>query len=332
MPVIDQEVTKQYAVYHADCMEVLPTLAAASVGLSVYSPPFPELYQYSNDTRDMTNCVSYDESMDQYRFVVNEVARLTKPGRMTCVHCTDLKWGSTYQRDFPGDVVRVHKECGLNFFCRITVWKDPWFFARRTRMRSLQHRQIVEDSAGCRIAPPDYLIVFKKSGENETPITHKHGLKGYAGAEPIPTDLLRDYGNFKGDQRKNLLSHWIWRHYASPVWMDIRRKRMLPHRDAKEKPEEKHVCPLQLDVVERCLTLWSNPGDVVLTPFMGIGSEAYMAVQMERKAIGAELKATYYRQALRNIRSAAAGEEIEQVVEDEADEVAEEESELQEAV
>jgi DNA modification methylase len=271
----------------------------------------------------MTNCVSYEESMEQYRFVAKEVSRLTKPGRVTCVHCTDLKRGSIFQRDFPGDIIRVHEEVGFNFFCRITIWKDPWHFARRTRMRNLMHKMIVQDSSFNRIAPPDYLIVFRKSGQNEVPITHKHGLTVYAGEEQIPADLIRDYSGFKGDQRKNLLSHWIWRKYASPVWMDIRRKRMLPHHSCKEKPEEKHVCPLQLDVIERCLTLWSNPGDVVLTPFMGIGSEAYMAVRMERRPIGIELKATYYRQAARNVEAALRNdinEDVSQDIDEEADE------------
>lgn len=323
MPVKDQKVTDMYAAYNADCMEVLPTLKAESIGLSVYSPPFPELYQYSNDTRDMTNCVSYEESIEQYRFVVKEVARLTKPGRMTCVHCTDLRRGPRLQRDFPADVVRVHEEMGMGFFCRITVWKDPWFFARRTRMRSLMHKMIVEDSAVCRVCPADFVLVFLKPGENETPITHKHGLKVYAGGDQVPPDLIRDYSNFKGDQRGNLLSHWIWRRYASPVWTDIRRKRMLPHRNAKEKPEEKHVCPLQLDVIERCITLWSNPGETLLTPFMGIGSEAYMALRMERRAIGAELKETYYRQAVRNLDAALRGD----INEDVSEEIEEEEPE-----
>ncbi len=276
-----------------------------------------ELYQYSNDVRDMTNCVNYDESIEQYRHIVKEVSRLTRPGRVSCVHCTDLRRGSLYQRDFPGDVVRVHEEMNFNFFCRITIWKDPWFFARRTRMKSLMHKTITEDSSLSRIAPPDYLLVFHKSGKNAVPIKHPHGLTTYAGAEEIPADLIRDYRGFKGDQRKNLLSHWIWRHYASPVWMDIRRKRLLPYLEAKEKPEEKHACPLQLDVVERCLTLWSNPGDVVLTPFLGIGSEAYMAVRMGRKAIGAELKGSYYRQALANLKLAHEPEETQDVLADE---------------
>jgi DNA modification methylase len=309
MPIITQQITDRYAAYNADCMEVLPGLKAESVDFSVYSPPFPELYQYSNDPRDMSNCATYGEGIAQYQFVVNEIARVTKPGRVTAVHCMDLKRGSVFQRDFPGDIVRAHEAAGFNFFCRITIWKDPWLIARRTRMRSLMHKSIVNDSAGCRVAGADYVLVFRKSGENKEPITHPDGLKKYAGEEPIPGDLLAGFSNYTGDQRKNLLSHWIWRRYASPVWMDIRSGRLMPYKEARETDEEKHVCPLQLDVIERCLTLWSNPGDVVLTPFLGVGSEAYASLINGRRAIGVELKETYYRQALRNLELAAQGVE-----------------------
>jgi DNA modification methylase len=257
----------------------------------------------------MSNCATYGEGIAQYQFVVNEIARVTKPGRVTAVHCMDLKRGSVFQRDFPGDIVRAHEAAGFNFFCRITIWKDPWLIARRTRMRSLMHKSIVNDSAGCRVAGADYVLVFRKSGENKEPITHPDGLKKYAGEEPIPGDLLAGFSNYTGDQRKNLLSHWIWRRYASPVWMDIRSGRLMPYKEARETDEEKHVCPLQLDVIERCLTLWSNPGDVVLTPFLGVGSEAYASLINGRRAIGVELKETYYRQALRNLELAAQGVE-----------------------
>lgn len=312
--VIDQLIAERYALYNADCMNVLPGVASESVGFSVYSPPFPELYQYSNDPRDMSNCAKYAEGIEQYRYVVNEIARLTMPGRITCVHCMDLKRGSLYQRDFPGDIVREHEAAGMHFFCRITIWKDPWLIARRTRMRSLMHKSIVNDSSMCRIAGPDYVLVFRKGGENREPITHPYGLKVYAGGTPVPDDLMSRFRSYKGDQRKNLLSHWIWRAYASPVWTDIRSGRLLPYQEARETDEEKHVCPLQLDVIERCLTLWSNPGDVVLTPFMGVGSEVYMAVKMGRRGIGVELKESYYRQAVKNVESAlAANDESEQV-------------------
>lgn len=304
MAVIDQKLHDRYAIYNGDCMEVLPTIKADSVGMSVYSPPFPELYQYSNDPRDMSNCAKYEEGIAQYQYVVNEIFRVTMPSRMTCVHCMDLKKGQFTQRDFPGDIVRTHEEAGFGFVCRATIWKDPWLIARRTRMKSLRHKNICEDSATVRVGPADYVLIFKKGGVNPQPIKHPHGLKTYAGERQPPEDLVRRFENYKGDQRKNLLSHWIWRAYASPVWMDIRTGRLLPYQDSKENEEEKHVCPLQLDVIERCLTLWSNPGDIVLTPFMGVGSEVFQSVAMGRKAIGVELKESYYRQACKNVELA----------------------------
>lgn len=303
MAVIDQEIGERYALYNSDNMEVLPGLNDESIGISIYSPPFPELYQYSNDPRDMSNCTTYDEGIEQYRFIVDQVHRLTIPGRLTCVHCMDLKKGGVFQRDFPGDIVRVHEGSGFHFFCRITIWKDPWLIARRTRMRSLMHKSLVDDSSMCRVAGPDYVLVFKRGGDNPEPIRHPHGLKTYAGATAVPEDLVARFANYKGDQRKNLLSHWIWRAYASPVWMDIRTGRILPYSAAKENEEEKHVCPLSLDVIERCLVLWSNPGEVVLTPFMGVGSEVAGALMNGRKGIGIELKRSYYVQAVKNIKA-----------------------------
>jgi DNA modification methylase len=304
MAVIEQKLTDQYAIYNADCMEVLPTLESETVGCSIYSPPFPELYQYSNDPRDMSNCKKYEEGIEQYAFVVKEVQRLTKRGRLTCVHCMDLKRGSYFQRDFPGSIIKVHEDAGFNFVCRVTIWKDPWLIARRTRMKSLRHKNICEDSASVRIGPADYVLVFKKGWENPEPIRHPHGLKRYAGEREPPEELVARFANYKGDQRKNLLSHWIWRAYASPVWMDIRSGRLLPYQASKENEEEKHVCPLQLDVIERLLTLYSNPDDIVLTPFMGVGSEVYSAVVNGRRGIGCELKPSYYRQASRNLENA----------------------------
>ena len=302
--VAEQTISENYAAYNADNMEVLPTLGDESVGVSVYSPPFPELYQYSNDPRDMSNVTKYEEGIEQYAYTVKEIQRVTKRGRLTCVHCMDLKRGSYFQRDFPGDIIRTHEANGFNFVCRVTIWKDPWLIARRTRMKSLRHKNICDDSASVRIGPADYVLVFKKGWENPEPIAHPEGLKSYAGEEEIPEELLTRFKNYKGDQKKNFLSHWIWRRYASPVWMDIRTGNLVPYEDSKENEEEKHVCPLQLDVIERLLTLYSNPGDVVLTPFMGVGSEVYKALQMGRKAIGIELKPSYYRQALVNIEKA----------------------------
>lgn len=308
--VIDQVKTADYALYNADCMEVLKEMPGESVDVSVYSPPFPELYQYSDNPRDVSNCVSYDETLDHYRYVVQEVFRLTKPGRLSCVHCSDLKRGIIYQHDFPGDVVNLHEEAGFGYFCRVAIWKDAWEFARRTRMKTLMHKTIVEDASTSRIAPADYLVIFRKPGTNQVPITHEHGFKRYAGSRDIPA-ALREYLHYTGDQRKNSLSHWIYRQYASPVWTDIRRGRIMPFDDEREDPEERHVCALQLDVIERCLSLWSNPREIMLTPFMGVGSEVFQAVRMGRRAIGCELKPTYYRQAVENIHRAYLPEEDE---------------------
>ena len=303
MAVINQVITDNYSLWNADCMEVMGELPSASVDYAIYSPPFPELYAYSNDPRDMSNCTTYQEGMDQYRFIVAEKLRLLKPGRLTSVHCMDLKKGQYSQRDFPGDIVRIHEEAGFHFVSRVTIWKDPWDMARRTRMRSLMHKTIVNDSSKARPAGGDYVVTFQKPGENMEPITHAQGFRDYAGERQIPEELER-FRKYKGDQRKNLLSHWIWRQYASPVWMDIRPGRLLPYESARETEEEKHVCPLQLDVIERCLALWSNPSDVVLTPFLGAGSEAYTAVMQGRRALGIELKETYYRQAVANLSNA----------------------------
>jgi DNA modification methylase len=230
------------------------------------------------------------------------VVRLTKPGRLSCVHCTDLKRGPLYQRDFPGDIVDLHEKHGMHYFCGVTIWKDPWEFARRTRMKTLMHMTIVKDSATSRIAPADYLKVFVKSGANAVPITHERGFKTYPGSKLIPREL-KEYLGFKGDQRENRLSHWIYRQLASPVWMDIRRGRMLPFDESKEDPEERHVCCLQLDIIERCLMLWSNPGDLVLDPFLGVGSTAFASVKLGRRALATELKPTYWRQAIENMKA-----------------------------
>jgi DNA modification methylase len=310
MPVKDQVITEDYALYNSDNMEVLTQLKDSSIDLSVYSPPFPELYSYSDDPRDMSNSVNYDEALEHYGHVVKEISRLTKPGRLSCVHCCDLKRGIIYQHDFPGDVVRIHEKHGLHYFCRVAIWKDAWEFARRTRMKTLQHRQIVEDACTSRIAPGDHLVVFRKPGENKVPITHEHGFKVYYGGNPIPAHL-REYLNYTGDQRKNSLSHWIYRNYASPVWMDIRRGNLMPFDEEREDPEEKHVCPLQLDIIARCIAMWSNPREVVLSPFAGVGSEIFQAVRMGRRGIGCELKGTYYRQACENVPKAYLPEEDE---------------------
>lgn len=307
MAVNDQVVTDKYAAYNGDCMEVMPTLSDGSVHLSVYSPPFGGLYHYSSSERDLSNCSDYDEFFEHYGFVVGEIARLTMPGRMTAVHCMDVPTGNTgcdALMDFPGDIIRLHREHGFAYVARYHVWKEPLGVRNRTMTKSLAHKTIVDDSSRCTVASADYLLVFRKRGENAVPIAHPVGLLEYAGERTIPSDLLRFRG-WKGNQIENRYSHWIWRQYASAFWDDVRIGRVLPFREARDEEDEKHVHPLQLDVIDRTLHLWSNPGEVVFTPFMGVGSEVYSAVRQGRCGIGVELKPSYYRQAVKNLEAAA---------------------------
>ncbi len=307
MAVSEQKVTNGYAIYLGDCMEVMPKLKPESCHLSVYSPPFGGLYHYSSSERDLSNCRSYAEFFEHYEYVVAELARLTMPGRITCVHCMDVPSGNSgrdHLVDFPGDIIRLHKRHGFNYVARYCVWKEPLGVRNRTMAKNLAHKTVVDDSSRCSVASADYLLVFRKRGDNPVPIQHPHGLTEYAGERQIPTDLLQ-YRGHKGNQIENRYSHWIWRQYASAFWDDVRIGRVLPFREAKDQEDEKHIHPLQLDVIDRCLVLWSNPGEVVLTPFMGVGSEVYSAIHAGRKAVGIELKPSYYRQAVRNLEAAS---------------------------
>lgn len=303
MAVIEQEITTDYAVYNGDCIETMATLPDGKIGLSVYSPPFSGLYHYSSSDRDLSNCDSYEQFFEHYRFVIREVLRLTMPGRLTGVHCADVPSGNTGRDkliDFSGDIIRAHEAEGWHYVARYCVWKEPLTVRNRTLAKALAHKTIVDDSSWCSNAAADYLLMFRKKGENPSPITHEHGLTEYAGFRQMPQELL-SYRGWKGKQTGNRYSHWIWRQYASAFWDDVRMDRVLPFRAARDEEDEKHVHPLQLDVIDRCLQLWSNPGDVVLTPFMGVGSEVYAAIRLGRRAIGIELKPSYYRQALKNI-------------------------------
>lgn len=304
--VISQLITDRYSLYHGDCCEVLPSLPDASVHLSVYSPPFCGLFHYSSSERDLSNARSYAEFFDHYEYVVSELHRVTLPGRISAVHCMDVpKDGANIcgYRDFPGDVIRLHEKLGFEYLPRICIWKEPLGVRNRTMAKALAHRQIVDDSTLTNVASADYLIPFRKKGRNQAPVTHPHGLMSYAGEREIPAELRR-YRGWKGKQTENRYSHWIWRHYASCFWDDIRLSRVLPYKEARDGDDERHIHPLQLDVIERAVVLWSNPCEVVLTPFMGVGSEVYGAVINGRKAIGIELKEAYYNQAVRNVAAA----------------------------
>ena len=324
MKTKDQTIEEDYAIYNSDCMEVLPSLSDESIDLSIYSPPFAGLYNYSSSERDFSNCENKEQFLDQYDFLVSEMARVTKPGRITAVHCTDVFDNSCYLWDFPHEIIKIHEKYGFQYRNRITIWKEPLKVRMRTMVKSLMHKLIVEDSTQCFTAMPDYVLIFTKKGENEVPVTHDTGFKYYAGDIPILPNILQAWNNANNskldenelwehlktsyfdheDPKSNKLSHYIWQRYASSVWDDIRIDNVLPFRDSKEEDDEKHVHPLQLDVIDRLVDLYSNAGEVVLTPFMGVGSEVYSPVSMGRKAIGIELKDSYFKQAKINMNMA----------------------------
>jgi len=256
------------------------------VDLSIYSPPFASLYVYSDSVADMGNCRNDDEFFNQYQFLIREKFRITKPGRISCVHCMDLPsskamHGYIGRRDFSGEIIRSHQKEGWIYHCRVTIWKDPVVEMQRTKALGLLHKQIKKDSCRSRMGNPDYLLVFIKPGENPFPVTHTN--------ESFPVDQ--------------------WQKWASPVWMDINQTNVLNGKHARDEKDEKHICPLQLDVVFRCLVLWSNEGDVVYSPFAGIGSEGYVSIQNSRKFIGTELKESYWKQAVNNLKYAEASNE-----------------------
>ena len=309
MAVMDQKITDRFAIYNGDCVEVMQSLPAEKVHLSIYSPPFGGLYHYSSSERDLSNCKDYTQFFEHYAFVVRELFRLTVPGRMTAVHCMDVPSGNSgtdYLIDFPGDIIRLHEKEGWRYIARYAIWKEPLAVRNRTMAKNLAHKTIVDDSSRCSVASADYLLVFRKKGQNPIPIAHPHGLMEYAGERKMPAELL-PYRGWTGNQIENRYSHWIWRQYASAFWDDIRLGRVLPFKPARDQEDEKHVHPLQLDVIDRVMVLWSNPGETVLTPFMGVGSEVYGALCAGRKAIGIELKPSYYRQAEKNVAAAKEG-------------------------
>lgn len=331
----DQLITDRFAIYNSDCMDVLPSIPDGSVHLSIYSPPFATpkgaLYQYSSDPADISNSRDYAEFFAQYTFIVGELSRVTMPGRMTVVHCQNvaiINGGDHHIVDFPGDITRVHVRCrnprctadalhrerglcGHGWFKQTAehvIWKEPLTVRNRTMVHSLHHKTLCEDSTKVSIAEMDHLLVFRRQGKNEVPVTHLQGLMSYAGERQVPEELHKWRGH-KGNQIENEYSHWIWRQYASSIWDDIRIDRTLGsgaslykgNTAEKDEADEKHMHPLQLDTIERAVTLYSNAGETVLTPFLGVGSEVHGAVSLGRRGIGAELKAAYYRQAVQNL-------------------------------
>ncbi len=318
----EQMITENYAIYNSDCMEVIKEIPKESIDLSIYSPPFAGLYNYSSSERDFSNCEDKEQFLVQYDYLIAEMARVTKPGRINAVHCTDVFDNTCRLWDFPHEVIKLHEKHGFEYRNRITIWKEPLKVRMRTMVQSLMHKFIVEDSTKCFTAMPDYVLIFTKKGENEVPVTHPCGFKKYFGATPILPNILQAFNNanetnfnstdlwkylnneFENheDPKSNKLSHYIWQRYASSVWDDVRIDNVLQYKESKTEDDEKHVHPLQLDVIDRLVELYSNPGETVLTPFMGVGSEVFSPVSLGRKAIGIELKDSYYRQAIMNLK------------------------------
>lgn len=272
---------EKYTAWHADTVEVARALPADSIDYAVFSPPFASLYTYSNSPRDMGNVKSDEEFFAHYAFLITQQFRAMKPGRLTSIHCMDMptskeRDGFIGLRDFRGDIIRAYQAAGFIFHSSVCIWKDPVTAMQRTKALGLLHKQIKKDSAMSRQGIPDYVVTLRKPGRNPDPVTHTD--------ETFPVAL--------------------WQRYASPVWMDIDPSDTLQYRSAREYDDERHICPLQLGVIRRCIELWTNPGDVVWSPFMGIGSEGVVALEMGRRFVGAELKTSYYEQACRNLHEA----------------------------
>jgi DNA modification methylase len=316
MPVSDQVITSDYAIYNGDCVEVVADLPSNSVDMTVYSPPFAGLFQYSGDERDMSNCTSYGQFYEQYKFLVGHIYRVTKPGRVSAVHCMDINETSAGgSHDLPGNIIRLHQEAGFEYLGRRLKWNEPLAVRLRTMVKGLAHMTICDDSTKSSIAHADYILFFRKGGENKVPVSHERGFLRYFGEEVMPPEV-RQFRGFDGDQKLNKFSHYVWRRYASSAWMDIRAsnaqlcgdglkaRAVVDDGEAREPDDVKHVHPLMLDIIHRCVELYTNPGETVLTPFMGVGSEVYSPVYLGRRGIGVELKGSYFRQAVKNIACA----------------------------
>lgn len=316
MAVMDQVITDDYAIYNGDCMEVVSEMPDNSIDMAVYSPPFAALFTYSSDIRDMSNCYDRDEFYTQYGYLVNQLARVTKAGRINAVHCMDVCDGADgVYHDLPGNIIKLHQEAGFQYMGRVLKWNEPMWVRLRTYVRHLAHFTTVEDSTRSAPAAADYVLFFRKRGKNKVPVTHENGFVRYFGSEQMP-EGTEQFRNFVGDQKLNKFSHNVWRRYASSAWMDIRAsndqlcgdglkaKAVLEMGDAREEDDLKHPHPLLLDVIHRCVELYTNKGETVFTPFMGVGSEVYSPVYLGRKGIGCELKTSYFQQAAKNIASA----------------------------
>jgi len=299
---VDEYRGNGYELRLGDSIELIKGLSDESVGFSIFSPPFASLFTYTDSIRDMGNCRDKETFIDHFRFLVKDLYRVLMPGRLVAIHCMNLPAtiqhdGFIGMHDFRGDLIRLFQKEKFIFHSEICIWKDPLIQAVRTKVLTLAHKQVVKDSSRCGQGIPDYVIVMRKPGDNPKPIHRPKGFTEYIGEREFTNT------NFDEDQRKNKLSHEIWQRYASPVWMDIRQTRVLSSEIARDEKDEKHICPLQLDTIERCLELWSAKGDTVLDPFSGIGSTVYCAVSMGRYGIGFELKESYWRQSIKNMRN-----------------------------
>lgn len=313
--------TDHYHTYNADCVDVVSSLPEGSIHLSVYSPPFAGLYIYSDSERDMGNCASDEEFFKHYSFLAKELYRVTMPGRCCVVHCKDLpayfhRDGFSGLKDFPGEILRVHSAAGWDYHSRVTIWKCPVVERERTNNNGLLHKTVLRDRSQLRQGMADFLIVLRKTPEaelmSEEPVTEEGGFQEFHGE---PECDPRKAGSFHPSPyaRKTVATNDsinIWRRYAEPVWWDVNQQDVLNAKLAREDRDEKHICPLQLGVIRRAVQLWSNPGDVVLSPFMGIGSEGYVALQEGRRFVGVELKPSYYKQAVANLTGAAKQESL----------------------
>ena len=315
MKVLDQKSGKNWQLYCGDSIEVTKSIPKDSIHFSIYSPPFSSLYIYSSSISDMGNCKNDDEFFEHYNFLLPEIYRILMPGRLTAVHCKDLvnyknRDGAAGLRDFAGEIIRAHERHGFQYHSRVTIWKDPVIEMQRTKAQGLLHAQVKRDSSLSRVGLPDYLLLFRKwpdTGETSgpEPVT-RSGFDSFIGEEKPNDDRYEFvYDEAFGawllipSEDKTLASIHVWQRYASPVWFDIQQTNVLNCRAARDPGDENHICPLQMDVIKRAVHLWTNSGDIVFSPFAGIGSELYGSVEMGRRAVGIELKQAYYNQAVK---------------------------------
>lgn len=301
---VEQVVTDRYAIYQGDSCELIRAIPSDTIHFGIHSPPFEGLYKFSNFDRDISNNDTAG-FWTHYQFLIQELLRVTMPGRIHAVHCMQLptskiRHGHIGMRDFRGEIVRAYEDAGWIFHSEVCIWKDPVVAQQRTKSIRLLHKQITKDSTISGQGLADYMLMFRKPGDNPEPVDGMFDRYVGYGNEPASIDSRIASGKSSADAEK-WFSIEVWQRYASPVWMDINQSRTLQYRAGRDEKDEQHISPLQLDVIERCIELWSNPGDVVLTPFLGIGSEVYGAVAAGRKGIGFELKPSYFRQAVRNI-------------------------------